>query len=160
MTNTENELRLEQVIADFLAAEDAGSPIDREGFMAAHSDIPDDPQRFFREHDRIGRLAAPFRIAAALAVLDSIDALTVDLSPRPPCPNGTHAVAANGNGLAEPDHDRRARVRYFGDYELIEKLVQGGMGVVYKAGQVRLNRPVALKMLNSGWPRGSKGTTS
>ena len=63
-----------------------------------------------------------------------------DLVPRP----------ATGDSPARGAEAGPAPLYRFGDYELRAEIARGGMGVVYRARQVSLQRDVALKMVLSG----------
>jgi hypothetical protein len=111
------------VIADYLQAVEAGQLPDRQELLARHPHLAGELSTFFADFDKMGRLAGPLRV--------------------PDDPDATRARDEAGPDLP-------LTVRYFGDYELLEEVACGGMGVVFKARQVSLNRVVALKMILAG----------
>ncbi len=73
---------------------------------------------------------------------------TMAISPADLVPEAPTQLPAASSAI--PQRSAFPRVRYFGDYEIVEEIAHGGMGVVYRAKQVSLNRPVALKMILAG----------
>src|SRR5205809_2996793 len=127
------EQRLQEVLVACIEAAEAGRAVDRDGVLARYAEFAAELSEFFAGRAGIERLAEPLRgLAPALGGQEAALAQAPTLAP------GEAAPAAG------------TRVGYFGDYELLEEIGRGGMGVVYKARQKGPDRLVALKMVQAG----------
>ena len=115
------ERRLCEILAAYYEAVEAGQVSDRAEWLARYPDLSDAAGRFLDDQDRLLALTEPLR--------------------------PTVEEAATSEVLS--GHPAGMKGRSIGDYELIEEIARGGMGVVFRARQRGLDRPVALKMLRA-----------
>jgi serine/threonine-protein kinase len=122
LSGEQRDERLAALLNQLNERQRQGQPPHFEELCRQHPDLADELRQLWAASEFAQLLALAPRVAEPVTVT-------------------APAAPANSNGPLP---------RNFGDYELLEELGRGGMGIVYKAWQKSLNRQVALKMLLHG----------
>jgi serine/threonine protein kinase len=110
--------RVAAALKRYLTAQELGEPLDRAAFLAEHADI-----------------AGPLREA-----LDGMELMQGTARQLPP------SLDCVTDFLDEAKTDGTTRLP-LGDFRIVREVGRGGMGIVYEAVQLSLDRRVALKVL-------------
>jgi WD40 repeat protein/tRNA A-37 threonylcarbamoyl transferase component Bud32 len=129
MTSDAREQQLDEVLAAILEARARGWAPDRRRLLACYPHLADDLARFFAGEDLVEKVAAPLRPDEPAAAQPASSDTTVGPHPSTEPSPGWPRVPG---------------------YEILQEVARGGMGVVYKARQLRADRVVALKMILAG----------
>lgn len=141
---------LDEAFAAYLRSCDAGEVSSREAFLKQFPELADELEQLMDAADMIGRVtlgdgshpdSRPTQSEGADTVV--ADQPSADQSGGDPQATLPMPYRADGDPGPTLPYD-------LGDYELLEVIGRGGMGVVYLARQHHLDRMVAVKMIRGG----------
>lgn len=137
MTNANtDEHELEQFMARYMEDLEAGRSVDEAALKVQYAHLEPDLSEFLDAHRKF--------IQAAQAAREEIEAANSDTNSSRE--EDTDRERQNSSGVSST----QSVPRQLGPYEIIEEIDRGGMGVVYRAKHVSLDRIVALKLIRSG----------
>lgn len=113
--------RLTQILLEYFESCEAGAVPECEKILLEHPDLRDDLEMFFSERERMEILGEYVR-------------------------NRDHQTGMDLDNMGLPAIPDPIS-RQLGDFRLLREVGRGGMGTVYEAEQISLNRRVALKVL-------------
>lgn len=129
---SDHEMRLGAIVVQLIQAEERGEHVPCHQWIALYPEFAEEISEFLAAREQFPPLGS--------------SGATPDRSSSDEGPTA-RTQAWTSAEQTPPAVPLRKALADFGDYELLEELGHGGMGVVYKARQKGLNRLVALKMI-------------
>jgi serine/threonine protein kinase len=128
----ERERRLNDILLAYVEAVEAGHVPDRRQLLALYPEFATELSEFFDGRDQVEVMSAPLRDFSKSGMIRAALEIVKDAPPD----KSTSSPFGQTPELGQ-----------LGDYQLIREVGRGGMGIVYEAHQISLNRRVALKVL-------------